>query len=122
MARRIRLMLCGRITLWPLLLAPGYFVAILALPSSVSAAEGITWVTDLDEAAHQAHEQKKLLIVVDFAEDFTRVTGATRSQKAYASVTLSDNRCRQLLGVGFVIVSRNVGEAASLSATLPTKG
>jgi hypothetical protein len=122
MARRIRLVLGGRMLLWPFLLATGNFVAILALCSSVIAAEGITWVTDLDDADHQAREQKKLLIVVDFAEDFTRVTGATRSQKAYASVALSENRCRQLLDVGFVLVSRNVGEATSFSATLPTKG
>lgn len=122
MACRIRLMLCGRTTLWPFLLAAGNFVAILADSSSVIAAEAITWATNLDEAAHQAREQKKLLIVVDFAEDFTRVTGATRSQKAYTSMTLSDKRCQQLLGVGFVLVSRNVGEAASFSATLPAKG
>lgn len=122
MARRIRMVLCGRITLWPFLLAVGFFVAILAVCSSVIAAEGIPWVTDLDDAAHQAREQKKLLIVVDFAEDFTHVPGASRSQKAYTSVTLAENRCKQLLGVGFVLVSRNVGEAASFSATLPTKG
>jgi hypothetical protein len=122
MARRIRLVLCGRITLWPFLLAAGSFVPILTVCSSVIAAEGITWLADLDEAARQAREQKKLLIVVDFAEDFTRVTGKTRLQKAYSSVTLTDNRCRQLLDVGFVLVSRNVGEAASFSATLPAKG
>ena len=101
MARRIRPLLGVCSTLRPFLLAASHFVAILALCSSAVAAEGVTWVTDFDVAVRQAREQKKLLIVVDFAEDFTRITDATRSQNAYAAMTLADKRCPA--APGFVV-------------------
>src|SRR4051812_5596035 len=121
MARRIRLVLGGRSTLRPFLLAVSCFATVLSLDSSVIAAEGTTWVVELDVAVRQAREQKKLLIVVDFAEDFTRDSGTSRSQNSYSAVTLADRRCRQLLDSWFVLVRRNVGDPASISATLPIK-
>src|SRR6476659_2331357 len=101
MARRIRLVLGGRSTLRPFLLAVSCFAPVLSLYSSVIASDGPLWVAALRVAVRQAREQKKLLIVVDFAEDFTRVSGTSRSQNAYSAVTLADWRCRQLLDSWF---------------------
>src|SRR6188474_3360239 len=116
MARRIRLVLGGSI-LRPVIWASCVFVAALGVSPFLMAAEEIPWVAELDVAVRQAREQKKLLIVVDFAEDFTRATGATRSQNAYSVVTLADKRCRQLLHSWFVLTSRDVGSPASISVT-----
>jgi len=120
MARRIRLVLGGSI-LRPMIWAGCLFVAVLGLSFSLMAAEAIPWVAEVDAAARQAREQKKLLIVVDFAEDFTGGTGATRSQNAYSAVTLADKQCWKLLDSWFVLTSRNVGYPASISS-LPAKG
>ncbi|MGI8979570.1 MAG: hypothetical protein ACR2FY_10115 [Pirellulaceae bacterium] len=122
MARRIRLVLGGRSILRPLLLAAGVFVGLLISCGAVFAAEGISWIAELNDAARQAREQKKLLIVVDFAEDFTRAAGTTRSRNTYSAVTLADKRCRQILDSWFVLTSRSVGYPASISATLPVRG
>src|SRR5437773_2422115 len=102
MARRFRLVLGGRSTLRPFLLAVSCFVTTLSVYSSVIGADGIAWVAKLDVAVRQAREQRKLLIVVDFAEDFTRDSGTSHSQNAYSAVTLADRRCRELLDSWFV--------------------
>ncbi len=95
---------------------------LFSLCPLVMAADGVPWLTDRAVAAKQAAQQRKLLLVVDLAEDFLVDPEANRRTSAFRSLALSDTRVRELLSSRFVVTIRHVGQSARVQRTIQFKG
>ncbi|HEX5106631.1 MAG TPA: hypothetical protein VFV87_22580, partial [Pirellulaceae bacterium] len=78
------------------------------------AAEPATWHEAYPAALAEAQSESKLLLIVDVADDFTRVKADGPQAKLYRSLALADKRVAGLLAAHFVTAFRPVGPPACL--------